>query len=354
MGSCNKIPRTNSNEEFKANGGNRNAPVAISSLNPANRHPQPTYNQNYPPQPIYQNQRPLPYIASPAPQNSGNPNYYPSYPGQQSGPSHPISHGYRPHNQSYNPAPNVPNNSSVQSIPLSGGRLADPNPVISQTKSVSRYCRIIEEKVTLVPADNNLHYVDFEYKCKFPANLTIYYFVREGFDSRDQKIFFYADIKTQPKAMSFSLTAGDKESFSSRYKTMFSSVNKQLLEVADKCTYPLVIEIECKNPMNPKDIQVLINCYKIIGHNEEFQASVLKQVIKIEGAYKTLSNFYGTSVEREESECLICMTDAKVVALLPCKHVCYCEECVKEVQKKPRSECPVCRTPVNSYLKVNH
>ena len=351
MGNCSKIPRTNSNEEIKVNGGVRNAHGVAGNGNSYGRYSSPASIEIAPSHANpYPNHRALPHNASPAPPYPGNQ----ANPAQPAPPAHPLSYGYRPPNQSYNPQPQAPYHSNVQSIPLSHGVLADPNPKVSETKAVSRYCRIIDEKLTLVPRNDNLHHVNFNYKCKFPAKLTIHYFVREGFDSRDQRVFFYANLETYPKATSFNLPAGDNQSFANTYKTAFSSINKQLLEVADKATYPLVIEIECTNPANQRDSQVLINCYKIINHNGDFEASVIKQVIKIEGNYRTLSNFYGTSVDKEESECLICLTETKIVALLPCKHVCYCEECVKEVQKKPRNDCPVCRTPVNSFLKVNH
>ena len=287
MGNCSKVPRTNSNEEIKVNNVNRNQ-LLINSNNPSPAHPVHNQYNGAPPYPAIQN--PQAYRGQPVP-------------------AYPASQGNRAVAQG--PPPHAPNHFYIQSIPISGGRLQSGNPGITETKAVTRYCRIIDEKLNLIPADDNLHWVNFNYKCKFPAQATIHYFVREGFDRRDNRHFFYANPETFPKATTFILQAGDNQLFENCYKTAFSTVNKHLLEVSDKCTYPIVIEIECAVPSNPRDSQILINCYKITHEHHEYQATVLKQVIKIEGSYKILSNFYGTSVDADESECLICLTEKK-------------------------------------------
>jgi hypothetical protein len=50
-------------------------------------------------------------------------------------------------------------------------------------------------------------------------------------------------------------------------------------------------------------------------------------------------------IEMDEDQwCVICLTDPKVVVLLPCMHLCVCQDCLVHVDK-----CPVCRRGFNEY-----
>ena len=55
----------------------------------------------------------------------------------------------------------------------------------------------------------------------------------------------------------------------------------------------------------------------------------------------------------EEVQCVVCMDERKQHVLMPCMHMCVCEACAQrllEVQTTPL--CPVCRTPVESTMRV--
>jgi hypothetical protein len=55
--------------------------------------------------------------------------------------------------------------------------------------------------------------------------------------------------------------------------------------------------------------------------------------------------------EVENKLCAICWTGKKTHAMIPCGHLCVCEGCAVVLVQK-RSECIICRTPVNGQLKV--
>lgn len=44
-------------------------------------------------------------------------------------------------------------------------------------------------------------------------------------------------------------------------------------------------------------------------------------------------------------ECVICLTEPKSTLLLPCRHLCVCNECFRHVDK-----CPVCRAAFDNYV----
>ena len=344
MGNCSKVPRTSSNEEIKINSNsnpnpnNSRASQQVASPAPAGQAVNPN-NSN----PAF---NPNSHNAVPGPANPSNPLGQASSPPNcptnqargQSGPvpSHSYSHTYQ-----------------TQSIPISSNRYISAAPVITETKSVVRFSRIIDDKLFITKAEKKNYWVNFRYKSVYPAKATIHYFVREGFERNSNVHYFYANPDTFPKAMSFDLEQGDNVEFVNKYMTSFRNVPNYMLEVQDKLTYPIVVEIECRSRDDPKQEQVLINCYKIVKEGKEFVSGVVKQIIRINGNYKILTNFYGTSTNGDESECLICLTEMKTVAVLPCRHVVYCGTCMKDISKKSKNDCPICRTAISSFLKVN-
>jgi hypothetical protein len=60
-------------------------------------------------------------------------------------------------------------------------------------------------------------------------------------------------------------------------------------------------------------------------------------------------------LKRDDSEnalCCVCRDNVKTVLLLPCKHLCLCEECSENIASRRMTSCPVCRQTVNDVLRV--
>ena len=55
--------------------------------------------------------------------------------------------------------------------------------------------------------------------------------------------------------------------------------------------------------------------------------------------------------EKEEDnnniKCVICLENYKCMLLMPCKHVCCCEQCSKDI-----NQCPLCRKNIESKTKI--
>lgn len=49
--------------------------------------------------------------------------------------------------------------------------------------------------------------------------------------------------------------------------------------------------------------------------------------------------------------CCVCMDDTRDV-VLPCRHICTCVECTKQLLRTMEPKCPVCRTPFRRFTKV--
>lgn len=67
--------------------------------------------------------------------------------------------------------------------------------------------------------------------------------------------------------------------------------------------------------------------------------------VKLEELYGISEKSSGTSGD-EENLCIVCFSEVKNIILLPCRHVCLCEECYKNVRK-----CPIGRCEILEYCK---
>ena len=60
-------------------------------------------------------------------------------------------------------------------------------------------------------------------------------------------------------------------------------------------------------------------------------------------------------MQREERLCCVCLDGAKTVLLLPCRHLCVCENCSTAMDSQRRKLlriCPICRVTVEEMMKV--
>ncbi|ORX85482.1 hypothetical protein BCR32DRAFT_290680 [Anaeromyces robustus] len=60
-----------------------------------------------------------------------------------------------------------------------------------------------------------------------------------------------------------------------------------------------------------------------------------------------ITNNTNSSTTNDENVCVICLTEKREYAYLPCRHLCVCRNCVHYLEK-----CPLCRSPIHSYMKI--
>ncbi|XP_055918190.1 uncharacterized protein LOC129950320 [Eupeodes corollae] len=75
----------------------------------------------------------------------------------------------------------------------------------------------------------------------------------------------------------------------------------------------------------------------------------------IQNRIKSRSPINTTSTLNKSSEsicCVVCRDRPKCVLLLPCKHLCMCEECAEFISAMRQAYCPLCRSNVHKQLSV--
>ncbi|KAF5452460.1 hypothetical protein F2P56_027456 [Juglans regia] len=135
--------------------------------------------------------------------------------------------------------------------------------------------------------------------------------------------------------------------------------------------FPLVISAETYSPANSTDKQLgepvpntnphMQITQAILEKNGDgpFQVRVIRQILWIDGVCYELHEIYGIGSSVAEGfddsdpgkECVICMTEPKDTAVLPCRHMCMCSECAKALRLQS-NKCPICRQPIEELIEI--
>lgn len=77
------------------------------------------------------------------------------------------------------------------------------------------------------------------------------------------------------------------------------------------------------------------------------------QQLKNEGRGKVAHKCPQTSGADDKYVCVVCLEREKQVVALPCKHMCYCKQCMQEVTvNKKHSVCAICQQPVAQFMDI--
>lgn len=73
----------------------------------------------------------------------------------------------------------------------------------------------------------------------------------------------------------------------------------------------------------------------------KFSAVAVRQLTATAARVLEQQEIFG---RRSDAECVICLEGALAAVLLPCRHLCVCRACLREIDR-----CPICRTKFSSY-----
>jgi len=83
--------------------------------------------------------------------------------------------------------------------------------------------------------------------------------------------------------------------------------------------------------------------------------TLLRQKVFVGGREYTLQDVYGLAdLGKEDNHdesavgdpCVICLTDPRNTAILPCRHMCVCEDCSRQLRAGAAPHCPICRCDI--------
>lgn len=63
--------------------------------------------------------------------------------------------------------------------------------------------------------------------------------------------------------------------------------------------------------------------------------------------------FSARESETQKGFCLICQATPADTMVIPCRHLCVCAECAEPLKRQYPARCPVCRTPLRSFVLLD-
>ncbi|KAL3814549.1 hypothetical protein ACJIZ3_015817 [Penstemon smallii] len=224
-------------------------------------------------------------------------------------------------------------------------------------------------RIQLDEQNPDSYLVSFTFDALVDGSITIFYFAKEG----DQCKFtpLYPDIV--PVRIPFQKGLGQKfcQPSGTGVDLGFFDTDDLSKPIPGEDVYPLVISAESYGPSTPMSEHSNKESINTSYHAQisqailpkkdggNFHVKVMKQILWIDGVRYELREIFGIcnsdekTVNNKDSgkECVICMTEVTNTAVLPCRHMCMCSECAKELRLQS-DKCPVCRQPIEELLEI--
>ncbi|CAA6663509.1 unnamed protein product [Spirodela intermedia] len=94
-------------------------------------------------------------------------------------------------------------------------------------------------------------------------------------------------------------------------------------------------------------------------NDDKLKVKVIKQILWVDGERYELREIFGLASSANDDtngddlgkECVICMSEPRDTAVMPCRHMCMCRECAKTFRLHS-SKCPICRQPVQELMEI--
>ncbi|KAH7573712.1 hypothetical protein JRO89_XS03G0196600 [Xanthoceras sorbifolium] len=207
-------------------------------------------------------------------------------------------------------------------------------------------------------------------KSESTDNITILYFGKEEPDCRFVPLFPEASM---PVRIPFKKGLGQKfrQPSGTGIDLGFFELDDLSKPSPGEGVFPLVISAETclpspsteeylGDPVSNTSPHMQITQAVLEKNNDElFQVKVIKQILWVEGVRYELREIYGIGSSGTEGfddsepgkECVICMTEPKDTAVLPCRHMCMCSECAKALRLQS-NKCPICRQPIQELIEI--
>ncbi|KAL0388661.1 UNVERIFIED_CONTAM: putative E3 ubiquitin-protein ligase LUL4 [Sesamum radiatum] len=199
-------------------------------------------------------------------------------------------------------------------------------------------------------------------------SITIYYFAKEEADCRVVPLFpeTYVPIKIpfrkglhqefrQPSGTGIDLryfSLDDMSNPSSRYDVF------PIVISADTCPTPYIVDD--RSYLLPPTLSQMQITQAVVGrnHDGQFTAKAIRQLLWTDDICYELREIYGLGKSGSGfndngsgKDCVICMTEPKDIAVLPCRHMCMCSDCAKALRLQS-NKCPICREVIEALLEI--
>ncbi|KAI4317751.1 hypothetical protein L6164_025596 [Bauhinia variegata] len=213
------------------------------------------------------------------------------------------------------------------------------------------------------------HLVSFVFDAIYDGSITIFYFAKE--EEKCRFVPLYPDA-FEPVTIPFEKGVGQRfiQPSGTGIDLGFFELDDLSKPSAGEEVFPLVICAETRIPSADENLgdsmldvsphmQITQAVLERSNGDGPFQVKVIRQILWIDGIRYELRELYGigssSEVDFEDNEpgkeCVICMTEPKDTAVLPCRHMCMCSECAQALRHQS-NKCPICRQPIEELIEI--
>lgn len=221
---------------------------------------------------------------------------------------------------------------------------------ISMMPDIDLEVHLHKNSLKLIESLDSL-YLTFKYDSLCICIITVYYFGVEIFNkNEDHTLYFAVNTEKYPKPSSFKFPKGMNSEFPVNIaKISMSEYEQDLDSTKSQNQYHVIVTIK---PAEGSHFPYESSFVKIEKERDGWKLTVLKQKIHFENSSFYLNEIYGLSDQGDDNYCVVCLSGKSKVTLMPCKHLCLCDECAKILAEASIKKCPICRTG-NIYVVVN-
>ncbi|KAJ7972408.1 RING finger protein [Quillaja saponaria] len=249
-----------------------------------------------------------------------------------------------------------------------GPVMPPPAPYVELQKAVTirNHFNLKKETLRIEPDKENpgSFLVAFTFDASVAGSLTVMFFAKEGEDCNPNP----TKENLSPVTIHFLQGLGQKFRLPIGAGIDFSMFDEsELLKVVSVDVYPLTVKVEASSVnlegSNETPVSDTINSQttQAVFEKEkgEYRVRVVKQILWVNNMRYELQDIYGigNSVEADVDgndagkECVICLSEPRDTAVLPCRHVCMCSGCAK-VLRFQTNRCPICTQPFERLMEI--
>ncbi|KAK9086701.1 hypothetical protein Syun_029095 [Stephania yunnanensis] len=354
-----------------------------SNSNSNRRRPQHTFLQN-PPHPLFITPYPPPFTPLPPPPPPP-PFYAGPYPPHQGHLHHCCCHhsnGY-PTPCGFNGPVSVSQQFGVQASQSSNGwpaaaarpSVAAPRHEVVEhsqgAKKIRNDVNVHKDSIRIDGDENNpgCHLVSFTFDALVDGSITIFYFAKEGANCTFTPLYPEVHVPVrvpflkglcqkfhQPSGTGIDLGFFDIDDLSN--PTPGEGVFP-LVIFAEAFSAPITSGVLFGQPQSASSHAQITQAVLEKNNDGSFHIKAVNQILWVDGVRYELRDIYeigyssGARVDGNEpgKDCVICMSEPKDTAVLPCRHLCMCGDCAKALRLQT-NKCPICRQPIEELIEI--
>jgi len=266
---------------------------------------------------------------------------------------------------------------------------AGPQPQVQETRKVRNRCNVRKPTLVLTPCphDREAYRIEFEFDAIEPCYVSTFVLTLEAQDGSLN--YSMGGHEPGPRVR---FPSGMGQRFSHREHVVRPGrTDLETLRSADGDLFPIIIRLEAVTEEGQSQGQSIDHLppgsapplwvqsqttYAVVeGGSDGLRPRVLKQKIFSGGATYELQEIFGINnsvasglaaggqggqgqfQDDGSADCIICMSKGRDTAVLPCRHMCMCQECAKALispdnTSSTRAKCPICRRLVHNILTI--